>query len=191
MSRKSSRPQLYTIGHSTLSMDGFVARLRSAGITGLADVRRLPASRRHPQFNRSALEELLPPEGIEYRWFEALGGRRSASGASHPSPNQGLRVAGFHAYADYALTAPFRQALDALVEWAGSRRVALCCAEALWWQCHRRIIADHLVARGHVVLHILGEGDFVPHELWEMAQLSPEGPTYPPEQPELFGTAGP
>ena len=132
--------------------------------------------------------------GIAYRWFEALGGRRGwggeTGGERAESPNAGLQVGGFRAYADYALTEPFRDALDALVAWASERTVAICCAEALWWQCHRRIIADHLVGRGHVVLHILGDRPPSPHRLWDLARLTPEGPVYPPPQPDLFGDAG-
>ncbi|MFN2431754.1 MAG: DUF488 family protein [Gemmatimonadota bacterium] len=162
----------------------FLDRLREAGVGGLADVRRFPASRRHPHFNRESLEHTLPAAGVAYRWFEALGGRRSAT-AESSSPNGGLRVAGFRAYADYALTPEFRAALDELVAWAGDLAVAVCCAEALWWQCHRRIIADHLVARGGRVIHLLHGGAEAPHELWDLARLTPDGPTYPPPQPEL------
>jgi uncharacterized protein (DUF488 family) len=177
---------IYTIGHSTLDLDTFVARLESAEVRGLADVRRFPSSRRHPQFNREALREHLAARGIEYCWFEALGGRRSLPGEEAPSLNLGLRVGGFRAYADYALTEPFTAALRDLTEWASGVRAALCCAEALWWRCHRRILADHLVARGWSVLHILRDGEVAPHELWEMARLTPAGPVYPPKQPELL-----
>lgn len=184
------RPALYTVGHSNLELGDFLARLRSAEISGLADVRRFPVSRRHSHFNRESLEEELPREGIEYRWFEALGGRREASaGDARRSLNLGLRVGGFRAYADYALTEPFRLALAHLVAWATKRHVAICCAEALWWQCHRRIVADHLVARDHLVLHIMGTGKTVAHELWDLARLMPQGPTYPPPQPGLFANA--
>jgi uncharacterized protein (DUF488 family) len=179
--------ELYTIGHSVLSFEDFSARLRAASVRGLADVRRFPVSRRHPQFNGGALERALPEQGIEYRWFEALGGRREAGKTKDSSSNTGLQVDGFRRYADYALTEPFRRALEELLGWAVEKRVAICCAEALWWQCHRRIIADHLVARGHVIHHILGEGKVVSHELWDLARLTAEGPTYPPQQPEIFG----
>lgn len=169
-----------------LGPDDFVSRLQAAQIRGLADVRRLPASRRHPHFNRSSLEQLLDANDIGYRWFEALGGRRHASAAGEQSPNLGLRAGGFRAYADYALTPPFQAALEDLLGWARGQCVAVCCAEALWWRCHRRIIADHLAARGHAVLHILSDGKVAAHELWELARLTPAGPTYPPPQSELF-----
>ena len=160
------------------------------GVKGLADVRRFPASRRHPQFGRVALAESLPARGIEYRWFEALGGRRVA-GPLAESPNAGLRVDAFRGYADYAFTAPFRDAFADLRGWAESLPVAICCAEALWWQCHRRILADHLVARDWRVLHILSDGRVAPHELWDLARLSDGGVTYPTVQPSLFGAAKP
>jgi uncharacterized protein (DUF488 family) len=172
-----------------LPLERFLALLSDAGVEALADVRRFPASRRHPHFNREVLEETLPGAGIEYRWLEALGGRRNPA-ASGRSPNEGLRVAGFRGYADYALTEPFRVALTSLLDWAGLRRIAICCAEGLWWQCHRRIIADHLVAAGHAVHHILPDGSLAPHELWSLARLTPDGPVYPSEQPDLMSEEG-
>ena len=181
---RESRP-IHTIGHSTLTLDELATRLASAGVRGLADVRRFPASRRHPQFNREALAAGLADRGIEYRWFEALGGRRAAT---RESANAGLNVGGFRAYADYALTEPFRRALADLEAWALEFPVAICCAEALWWQCHRRLLADHLIARGWTVLHILGDRKVARHELWELARLTSEGPVYPPPQAELFPT---
>jgi uncharacterized protein (DUF488 family) len=174
-----------TIGHSTLTLDGFVELLKAAGVEALADVRRFPASRRHPHFHREVLAQALPDAGIDYRWFEALGGRRSASAATE-SPNRGLRVAGFRAYADYALTSAFREALGSLLEWGARRRIGIACAEGLWWQCHRRIVADHLVAAGHPVLHVLPDGKLVEHELWSLARLTADGPVYPPEQADLL-----
>jgi uncharacterized protein (DUF488 family) len=95
-------------------------------------------------------------------------------------------VEGFRAYADYALTAPFREALAELEAWAEGLLVAICCAEALWWQCHRRILADHLVTRGWTVLHVLGDTKIAPHDLWDLARLTPDGPVYPPSQSGLF-----
>ncbi len=190
MSKPAESRSIYTIGHSTLTLDEFVERLESASVRGLADVRRFPASPRHPQFDRVALAAGLAASGLEYRWFEALGGRRAPAVAGVKSPNGGLRMEGFRGYADYGLTAPFRAALAELQTWAGGLPVAICCAEALWWQCHRRILADHLVARGWTVLHILGDGKSVPHELWDLARLTPEGPVYPPAQPELFPSGG-
>ncbi len=179
-SRERGSRSIHTIGHSTLTLHEFAARLTSAGVRALADVRRFPASRRHPQFNREAVGAGLADHGIAYRWFEALGGRRAAT---RDSANAGLKVGGFRAYADYALTEPFRTALADLEAWAREIPVAICCAEALWWQCHRRLLADHLIARGWTVLHILGDGKVAKHELWDLARLTSEGPVYPSPQP--------
>jgi uncharacterized protein (DUF488 family) len=169
---------LFTIGHSTLPIDSFVGRLCAAEIHGVADVRRFPTSTRYPHFNKNSLSRSLAESGIEYRWFEALGGRRK-SPLGDRSPNQGLRVGGFRGYADYALTSEFREALRELLDWSSQLRVAICCAEGFWWRCHRRIIADHVLARGIDVIHIMPGGGTVPHRLWELARLTPEGPIYP------------
>lgn len=176
-----SSTELLTVGHSTLPLDEFLARLRGAGVGALADVRRFPASRRHPHFDRERLASALASAHVEYRWFEALGGRREDS-AGAGDANAGLRVAGFRAYADYALTEPFRTALDDFLAWAGTHRVALCCAEALWWRCHRRILADHLVCRGHRVLHVREGPTLEPHRLWSLARprVPSAGLTYIP-----------
>jgi uncharacterized protein (DUF488 family) len=176
-------PDVWTIGHSTLDLEALVARLKAHGVRQVADVRRYPASRRNPQFNRETLGVFLDARGIAYRWFEDLGGRRGRSSAE--SPNQGLESAGFRQYADYAGTAAFRDALAALVDWADAGPTAILCAEALWWRCHRRLLADQLVARGGVVFHILDENTAEPHRLWELARPEGEGLVYPPEQGEL------
>jgi hypothetical protein len=178
--------ELHTIGHSVLTLDEFVERLKWHAIERVADVRRFPASSRHPHFNKETLERSLEDEGITYRWFEALGGRREPNREKNQGLNLGLRVPGFRAYADYALTPPFEQALGKLVEWGAEQRVVICCAEVLWWRCHRRIISDHLVARGHRVLHIGGACAAEPHALWQLARLTSHGLVYPPPQSDLF-----
>lgn len=177
-------PPVWTIGHSTLELDGLVARLRAHRIEQVADVRRYPASLRHPQFNRETLSEVLGARGIRYRWFEALGGRRSGFPARE-SPNRGLDTDGFRQYADYALTEGFDEALAELMEWLEEGRTAILCAELLWWQCHRRLIADQLVARNGTVYHIRDEITVDRHTLWELARVTPEGVFYPPTQAEL------
>ncbi len=159
-----------------------MAALEAHGIDRVADVRRFPASRRHPQFHRAALERALAERGIAYRWFEALGGRRPAA---TDSPNRGLRVAGFRGYADYAATPEFEQAFGDLVAWMREGPTALLCAERLWWQCHRRLLSDLLVARGGVVRHIVGQGPAAEHALWDLAVVEGGGVTYPPPQSEL------
>lgn len=176
-------PDVWTIGHSTLDLDTLVARLAAHGVRQVADVRRYPASRRNPQFNRETLSVFLEARGIAYRWFEDLGGRRSRSRAD--SPNLGLESAGFRQYADYAGTPVFRDALQALIAWSGEQHTAILCAEALWWRCHRRLIADQLVFRGGAVHHIFDEVTTEPHRLWELASPEGDGLVYPPEQGEL------
>lgn len=177
-------PDTWTIGHSTLKLEELVERLDAHGVRQVADVRRYPASRKNPQFNRETLAAFLEARGIDYRWFQELGGRRSG-GSAEASPNLGITSPGFREYADYAGTAEFRSALDALIAWARARPTALLCAESLWWRCHRRLIADQLVARGGRVLHVLNSGPAEPHRLWDLARPAGEGLVYPPEQGEL------
>ncbi|MGH7565950.1 MAG: DUF488 family protein [Gemmatimonadota bacterium] len=181
---RQAPPDVWTIGHSTMDLDTLVELLELHGVGKLADVRRYPASRRNPQFNREILAVFLDARGVEYRWFEELGGRRGG-GPAESSPNLGLESPGFRGYADYAGTEPFRNALDALIAWAHERPTAILCAEALWWRCHRRLIADQLVARDGQVFHILGNGSVEPHRLWDLARPAGDGLVYPPEQGEL------
>jgi uncharacterized protein (DUF488 family) len=148
---------VWTIGHSSRSAEAFVARLRSAGIETVADVRRYPGSRAHPQFNAGPLARHLAAEGIGYVPFTDLGGRRQPR---PDSPNTVWRNASFRAYADYMETAEYDAALERLIEMARRRRTCIMCSEALWWRCHRAMIADSLKARDATVLHVM-EGDEV------------------------------
>lgn len=175
-------PPGWTIGHSTRSLEEFLGVLDTHGIERLADVRRFPLSRRHPQFNRESLAEALARPGIEYSWIEELGGRRSAES---DSPNRGIRVAGFRGYADYMRTPAFARAFDELVAWMHGGRTAIMCAERLWWQCHRRLLSDLLVARGGQVHHILDAERTDEHELWDIAVAAEDGLLYPPPQGDL------
>lgn len=177
-------PDIWTIGHSTLELDELVERLGAHGVRQVADVRRYPASRKNPQFNRETLAAFLDARGIGYRWFPELGGRRSGVSAES-SPNLGLASPGFRQYADYAGTVEFREGLGGLIDWAREQPTAVLCAEALWWRCHRRLIADRLVARGGRVFHVLNAGPAEPHSLWDLARPAGEGLVYPPEQGEL------
>lgn len=145
----------------------------------LADVRRFPASRRHPQFNREALIESLADAGIAYEHFPGLGGRRSAR--LEDSPNNAWRVKAFNAYADHLQSAEFQGDFDRLVDMAKGKRTAIMCAEALPHQCHRRIIADALVARGWTVKHLLSPKRIEDHKLPEFARVQGEQVTYPQE----------
>jgi uncharacterized protein (DUF488 family) len=136
--------------------------LQSHRIEAVADVRRFPASRRHPHFSRELLEPALVTHGVDYVWLPALGGRRSPR---PDSVNTGWRVAAFRGYADYMETPEFTEALARLVDVARAKRTAIMCAEALWWQCHRRLIADALLAAGHDVLHIQSRDAASQHKL--------------------------
>jgi uncharacterized protein (DUF488 family) len=143
---------LYTIGHSTRSLDELIDALRAHGIQTLVDVRAFPMSRRLPHFNRESLEASLPAAGIEYRWMPALGGRRKKQ--RDDSPNTALRNDQFRNYADYMLTPEFQAAVGEVLELAASRPTAVMCAERVWFRCHRMLISDYVVAHGNRVLHI-------------------------------------
>lgn len=181
-------PAALTIGHSTRPAAGFVSLLRANEVELLVDVRRHPGSRRHPQFNLGELEETLADAGIDYRHDDRLGGRRRPGPGE--SPNRAWESEGFRAYADHVLSDVGQRALDRLEAEARERRLAVMCAEAVPWRCHRQIIADHLVARGLEVRHVLGEGRTDGHSLRQMAEASEDGRVVYPgtevEQPELF-----
>jgi uncharacterized protein (DUF488 family) len=155
---------VFTLGHSTHAIERFCALLAEHDVRALADVRRFPGSRTFPQFNRESLADTLAAAGIEYRWMESLGGRRSVK-SQQPSPNVGLRNASFRNYADYMATAEFRRALDELVRLAQEKPTAYMCSEGLYWRCHRRLISDVLSTRGWTIRHIMPDGKLRPHEL--------------------------
>ena len=173
---------IWTVGHSTKPIAEFLELLAAARIELLADVRRFPASRRHPQFNREALAASLAEAGIAYQHFPGLGGRRSAR--LPDSPNGAWRALSFNAYADHLQSAEFQADVDRLAALAASQRTAIMCAEALPFQCHRRIIADVLVARGWQVQHLLSPERVDDHVLTPFAKVAGEVVTYP--QSTLF-----
>ena|SRR5215469_10226994 len=166
---------VFTIGHSTRDMPNFIAALKAAGVDTIADIRRFPMSRRHPHFNRDNLEPALAEAGIAYRHFPALGGRRAARGDGKASPHRLWREAAFRNFADYAETPEFRDAFAALVLLAKAGHPAIMCAEAVWWRCHRRIVADYLIAAGLPVEHIFDEKKREPAKLTPGAQPRPDG----------------
>jgi uncharacterized protein (DUF488 family) len=143
---------LYTIGHSTRTLEDLIATLRAHQIENLADIRAYPASRRLPQFKREALETSLPAAAIGYVWMKALGGYRKK--ILDDSPNIALRNDSFRNYADYMLTPEFEPAIAALVALGDKTRTAYMCAERVYFQCHRMLVSDWLVAHGHEVMHI-------------------------------------
>jgi uncharacterized protein (DUF488 family) len=181
--------QIFTIGHSSHPLGSFLWLLQKHGIEALADVRRFPGSRQHPHFSRENLAGTLPAHGIEYHWLEALGGRRHRKKTDPPSPNPGLRDQSFRNYADYMATDDFRQGVAKLLAIAGNRRTAIMCAEGLYWQCHRRLVSDYLLANGINVQHIFPNGELKPHKLTPGAKVESGGVIYP-APPSLFDVDG-
>lgn len=180
-------PRIWTAGHSVREIKELIELLAEPGIERLADVRRYPASRRHPQFSREALAPALVEAGIEYRHAPALGGRRRPSPGS---PNGAWRNESFRAYADHMASEEFRAALAELERDARARRTAVMCAEAVPWRCHRRLIADALTARGWEVIHLIAPDRADLHELHPDAVVDGDRLTYPApaeRQRTLFG----
>ena len=178
--------EVYTIGHSTLSLEEFTTLLRGAGVARIVDVRAFPMSRRHPQFNKEALSITLPAGGLDYRHMPALGGRRQRQ-KGKPSRNGLWKVEAFRNYADYAETAAFGLAITELEALAREQPTAFMCAEAVWWQCHRRLISDYLMARGWTVIHILSAEQQQRHSMTEGARVHSDGSIeYPPPQPSML-----
>ncbi|MBV8427510.1 MAG: DUF488 domain-containing protein [Hyphomicrobiales bacterium] len=172
----------FTIGHSTRTIIEFVELLQEHGVELVVDVRSMTRSRANPQFNWESLSESLAAWRIGYEHIAELGGLRGKAHLAEPSPNAYWRVRGFRNYADYALTAPFASGLTRLRDRGRQRRSAIMCAEAVWWRCHRRIIADYLVAQGEHVVHILGRAQFEEATMTPSAKLRRDGTiTYPGE----------
>lgn len=181
----ASRLPLFTIGHGTLSTDEFITRLQAAGVTCLIDVRSFARSRTNPQFNEDRLPQALAAHGIGYAHVADLGGRRARQRAVAPEVNGWWDNASFHNYADWALQPPFRAALARLREQGQRQRCAIMCAESVWWRCHRRIIADHLLAAGETVRHIMDAG-IDEARLTPAAQVHADGTvSYPAPQRSL------
>ena len=160
---------LYTVGHSTRSLEDLVETLQAHAIETLVDIRAFPMSRRLPQFNRESLEETLPRVGIRYIWMKALGGYRKK--IREESPHVALRNQSFRNYADYMLTAEFESAMAELIELAESSRTAYMCAERVYFRCHRMLVSDWLLAHGHEVMHIDGTGPAKPHHVTADARV--------------------
>jgi uncharacterized protein (DUF488 family) len=169
------RVRIYTIGHSTRSLTAFLALLRDQRIELVADVRTVPRSRTNPQFNADTLPTSLAADRIEYRHFPRLGGLRGRRRDAGPSANTFWENQGFRNYADYAMTPPFGEGLAELRAAAASKVSAVMCAEAVWWRCHRRIIADYLLTRGDDVLHIMDAGKIEPAHLTPSVVQRPDG----------------
>jgi uncharacterized protein (DUF488 family) len=172
----------YTMGHSTRTVVEVVDLLRESAVDLVVDVRSIPRSRTNPQFNRDSLPDTLAAWQIGYEHIAELGGLRSRKRQAAPSPNGYWQVVSFRNYADYALTPPFAAGLAQLRGLGERHRCAIMCAEAVWWRCHRRIIADYLIAAGEQVLHILGPGHVDPATLTPGAFIRGDGTIVYPEQ---------
>jgi uncharacterized protein (DUF488 family) len=166
---------IYTIGHSTRRLETFLDLLRVHGIRRLADIRTVPRSRRHPHFSRESLERSLPVAGVAYRHFPGLGGLRRPR---RDSQNLAWRHDGFRGYADHMMTDEFEEAVDALLAYA-TEPTTVMCAEAVWWQCHRRLLSDALFVRGIDVRHIVSDAPAAPHTLTEFARPRGGKVSYP------------
>ena len=174
---------VFTVGHSTLPIEEFIALLAVYGIECVADVRKVPRSRHNPQFNSENLSKSLRARKIDYVPLPALGGLR------HPrkdSPNTGWRNESFRGYADYMQTDAFAHALDNLINMSRAQRIAIMCAEAVPWRCHRSLVADALIARNIPAIEILSPAAYQDHQLTPFAHVQGNSITYPPEQAELF-----
>jgi uncharacterized protein (DUF488 family) len=172
----------YTIGHSTRPIDEFVGLLRAESVTLVADVRTVPRSRTNPQYNIETLPDTLSAFGIGYEHIAALGGLRGRSRDVPAGVNAFWKNDSFHNYADYAMGESFRAGLARLRRLGETARCAIMCAEAVWWRCHRRIIADYLIAAGDRVFHILAPGHAEGARMTPAVRLEPSGIlTYPAE----------
>ena len=160
---------LFTIGHSSRSLEELISALQAHGIKTLVDIRAFPMSRRLPHFNRESLDKALPEAGIRYVWMKELGGRRKKILAD--SPNIALRNDSFRNYTDYMLTPEFEQAAQHLIRLAEESPTAYMCAERVYFHCHRMLVSDWLVAHGHEVLHIDDEKPPKPHTLMAEARM--------------------
>jgi uncharacterized protein (DUF488 family) len=161
--------RIWTIGHSTLAIDHFISLLKENGVKLLVDVRAWPGSKRYPQFNKDALAESLNAHGIRYEHFPELGGKRKSKPDSR---NTAWRNASFRGYADYMEAEQFQKGIERLLDIAAKvGPTAMMCAEAVWWRCHRSLVADYLKARGVEVLHVLGANKVEPHPYTSAARI--------------------
>jgi uncharacterized protein (DUF488 family) len=168
MSQTAAPKRIWTVGHSTRSIEDFIAVLAAHQIKLLADVRLLPGSKRYPHFNNDVLAQSLGEQGISYEHFRELGRRRRPRA---DSPNTAWRNDAFRGYADYMETPAFEAGIARLLEFAREHHVAIMCAEAVWWRCHRGLVADYLKARGIEVLHIVDAKKAGPHPFTSAAQI--------------------
>lgn len=160
---------IYTVGHSNRDLDEFVTLLKAHGVDTLIDIRKLPGSNKYPHFNQDELSDSLARADIRYVYLKELGGRRPQS---KESENTAWRNRSFRAYADRMETNEFRRGIDSLLRYAAEGGVAVMCSEAVWWRCHRALVADYLKASGVNVRHIMGESAAKPHPYTSAAKVS-------------------
>jgi len=172
------RPRIFTVGHSTRSIDEFVGLLRAHGVKGIADIRSIPMSRHNPQFNTDVLKQSLQREHISYKHIKTLGGLRHAK---KDSINLGWRNASFRGFADYMATQEFSEGLEALTKIANTRETAIMCAEAVPWRCHRSLVADALTKKGWIVLDIMSRTVAARHRLTPFLKTRKGQLAYPGE----------
>jgi len=165
---ETKQKNIWTIGHSTRTIDHFIAMLQSFHIEVVADIRSFPGSRRYPHFNKEALEISLPANGIKYRHLKDLGGRRSAKA---DSINTEWRSAAFRGFADYMQTDNFKNGIEELEEIAVTKRTTYVCSEAVWWRCHRSLVSDFLKLKGWNVSHIMEIGKAEEHTYTQPAKI--------------------
>jgi len=182
------RNPFFTIGHSTRPITTFIDLLKEADVGLVVDVRTVPRSRTNPQYNADVLPSSLMESQIGYEHIATLGGLRGRTSDVPPQVNAFWENQSFHNYADYAMGARFRAGLTRLRELGHARRCAIMCAEAVWWRCHRRIIADYLMSAGEGVFHILGPHHIEEAHMTDAARLNPAGVlTYPADRPHAEG----
>ena len=173
---------VFTVGHSTMPIERFIGLLEAYGVERLVDIRSIPRSRHNPQFESGALADSLAARGIEYAHIQALGGLRRAH---KDFPNTGWRNEGFRGFADYMQGEDFHNALETLIRMSRQKRVAIMCAEAVPWRCHRSLVADALSVRGIPAVEILSESSYRMHKLTPFARVEGTRITYPPGQATL------
>lgn len=168
----------HTVGHSTRTIEEFVALLHAADVTLVIDIRAIAKSRTNPQYNAESLPKQLTPYGIDYQQLPALGGLRKKSKDIPPEVNGFWKNSSFHNYADYALSDAFRTGLEQLIALGRERRCTIMCAEAVWWRCHRRIVADHLIGHGERVFHLMGKDRVDPAAPTKGAHIETRAPSH-------------
>ncbi len=175
----------YTVGHSTRTIEEFLALLQAAEVTLVVDIRTVPRSRTNPQYNKDTLPQSLAAFEMGYEQIAELGGLRSKSKEVQPNLNGFWNNQSFHNYADYTQTEQFQDGLTRLIELGRQQRCVMMCSEAVWWRCHRRIVADNLIARGENVFHLMGKNKIDSAKLTEGATIQEDGVViYPTEKLE-------